>query len=48
MRIIPQYMPFQKLDLINTYVPLRLGKYLAADAFFVFPMAQFMRNLPRE
>lgn len=48
MRIIPQYALFRRLDLINTYVPLWLGKYLAADAFFVFPMAQFMRNLPRE
>lgn len=46
--IIPQYVLFQKLDLINTYVPLLLGKYLAADAFFVFLMVQFMRNLPRE
>ncbi|MET9878304.1 carbohydrate ABC transporter permease [Actinacidiphila glaucinigra] len=46
--IIPQYVLFQRLDLINTYVPLLLGKYLAADAFFVFLMVQFMRNLPRE
>ncbi|MFD8072923.1 carbohydrate ABC transporter permease [Streptomyces sp. NPDC059718] len=46
--IIPQYVLFQKLGLINTYVPLLLGKYLAADAFFVFLMVQFMRNLPRE
>lgn len=45
--IIPQYVLF-RLGLINTYVPLLLGKYLAADAFFVFLMAQFMRNLPRE
>ncbi|WP_329320219.1 carbohydrate ABC transporter permease [Streptomyces sp. NBC_01262] len=46
--IIPQYVLFQKLGLINTYVPLLLGKYLAVDAFFVFLMVQFMRNLPRE
>ncbi|MFI0815636.1 carbohydrate ABC transporter permease [Streptomyces sp. NPDC021098] len=46
--IIPQYILFQKLELINTYVPLLLGKYLAADAFFVFLMVQFMRGLPRE
>ncbi|MCQ8189954.1 carbohydrate ABC transporter permease [Streptomyces rugosispiralis] len=46
--IIPQYILFQKLGLINTYVPLLLGKYLAADAFFVFLMVQFMRGLPRE
>lgn len=46
--IIPQYILFQKLELINSYVPLLLGKYLAADAFFVFLMVQFMRGLPRE
>lgn len=46
--IIPQYVLFQKLGLINTYVPLLLGKYLAVDAFFVFLMVQFMRGLPGE
>ncbi|UYQ60551.1 carbohydrate ABC transporter permease [Streptomyces peucetius] len=46
--LIPQYVLFQKLELINTYVPLLLGKYLATDAFFVFLMLQFMRNLPKE
>ncbi|MEV0092859.1 carbohydrate ABC transporter permease [Streptomyces sp. NPDC050738] len=46
--LIPQYVLFQKLDLINTYTPLLLGKYLATDAFFVFLMMQFMRNLPKE
>lgn len=46
--LIPQYVLFQKMDLINTYTPLLLGKYLAVDAFFVFLMVQFMRNLPKE
>ena len=46
--LIPQYVLFQKLGLINTYTPLLLGKYLAVDAFFVFLMVQFMRNLPKE
>ncbi|KAF4407420.1 carbohydrate ABC transporter permease [Streptomyces lycii] len=46
--LIPQYIVFQKLELVNTYVPLLLGKYLAVDAFFVFLMVQFMRGLPRE
>lgn len=46
--LIPQYVLFQKLELINTYVPLLIGKYLATDAFFVFLILQFMRNLPRE
>jgi len=46
--IIPQYIIFNNLGLVNTFVPLLLGKFLAAEAFFVFLMVQFMRNLPRE
>ncbi len=46
--IIPQYIVFNQLGLVNTYWPLLLGKFLAADAFFVFLMIQFMRGLPRE
>jgi multiple sugar transport system permease protein len=46
--IIPQYIVFQQLGLVDTYVPLLVGKFLAADAFFVFLMVQFMRNLPAE
>ncbi len=46
--LIPQYVVFRNLNLINTYAPLLLGKYLATEAFFVFLMVQFMRNLPKE
>ncbi len=46
--IIPQYIVFNNLGLVNTFVPLLIGKFLAAEAFFVFLMVQFMRNLPRE
>lgn len=46
--IIPQYIIFQQLGLVDTYIPLLIGKFLAADAFFVFLMVQFMRGLPTE
>jgi pectin-derived oligosaccharide transport system permease protein len=46
--IIPQYILYQKLGLVDTYVPLLLGKFLAVEAFFVFLMVQFIRNLPTE
>ncbi|GAA1311917.1 carbohydrate ABC transporter permease [Saccharothrix xinjiangensis] len=46
--IIPQYVVFQRLDLIDTYAPLLVGKFLAAEAFFVFLIVQFIRTLPRE
>jgi len=46
--LIPQYVLFRNMNMINSYTPLLLGKYLATEAFFVFLMMQFMRNLPRE
>ena len=46
--IIPQYMIFRNLGLIDTFLPLLIGKFLATEAFFVFLMVQFIRNLPRE
>ena len=46
--IIPQYIMFQKLDLVDTYVPLILPKFLATEAFFVFLIVQFIRNIPRD
>ncbi|MFC4011614.1 carbohydrate ABC transporter permease [Nonomuraea purpurea] len=46
--IVPQYIMFSELDLINTIWPLVLPKILATDAFFVFLMVQFIRTLPRE
>jgi len=46
--LIPQYMIFRNLGMIDTYWPLLLGKFLATEAFFVFLMVQFIRQLPRE
>ncbi|RDI34441.1 carbohydrate ABC transporter permease [Lentzea flaviverrucosa] len=46
--LIPQYVIFQQLGMVNTFWPLVLPKFLATDAFFVFLMVQFIRSLPRE
>lgn len=46
--IIPQYMLFRSLDLVDTFAPLLVGKFLAAEAFFVFLIVQFIRALPRD
>jgi multiple sugar transport system permease protein len=46
--IIPQYVVFNRLELIDTYVPLLIGKFLAAEAFFVFLIVQFIRTVPHE
>src|SRR5262249_15097427 len=46
--LVPQYVIFQKMGLVNTFWPLILPKFLATDAFFVFLMVQFVRTIPRE
>ncbi|KZE88583.1 carbohydrate ABC transporter permease [Microbacterium sp. TNHR37B] len=46
--IIPQYMLYRNLELVDTFVPLLLGKFLATEAFFVFLIVQFIRALPRD
>ncbi|WP_191561154.1 carbohydrate ABC transporter permease [Metabacillus idriensis] len=46
--VIPQYIMFNQLEWINTYLPLTLPKFLATEGFFIFLMVQFMRSIPRE
>ncbi|HWV50569.1 MAG TPA: carbohydrate ABC transporter permease [Microbacterium sp.] len=46
--IIPQYIIFNELDLVDTFWPLLLPKFLATEAFFVFLLVQFMRQMPRD
>ena len=45
--LVPQYILFNNLDMVNTYWPLILPKFLAVDTFFIFLMVQFIRGLPR-
>lgn len=46
--LVPQYILFNRLGLVDTIVPLVVPHYLAVDAFFVFLMVQFIRGLPRD
>lgn len=46
--VIPQYIMFSSVDLVNTFGPLVIPKFLATDAFFIFLMVQFIRTLPIE
>jgi multiple sugar transport system permease protein len=46
--LVPQYILFNQLGWVNTFIPLILPKFLATDAFFVFLMVQFIRGIPRE
>ena len=46
--LIPQYLLFFQLKLINTYVPLTIGSWLAGNAFMVFLLRQFLLSIPRD
>jgi len=46
--LIPQYLLFLKVGWVDSYLPLIVPKFLATDAFFIFLMVQFFRQLPKE
>jgi multiple sugar transport system permease protein len=46
--IIPQYILFNTLGWVDTFIPLILPKFLATEAFFVFLLVQFIRQMPRD
>ena len=56
--LIPQYVVFLHMPTwlggsvesgwVNTFLPLVVPKFLAADSFFIFLMVQFFRGIPRE
>ncbi len=46
--LVPQYVLFLNLGWVDTYLPLIVPRFLASEAFFIFLMVQFFRQLPRE
>ena len=46
--IVPRYILFNAFGWVGTYLPLLVPRFLAADAFFVFLLVQFIRTLPKE
>jgi multiple sugar transport system permease protein len=46
--VLPQYIVFQNLGVVNTIIPLVLPKFFAVDAFFIFLLVQFIRGIPRD
>lgn len=46
--LVPQYIIFNKMDWINTYLPLIVPKWLSHDSFFILLMVQFIRGIPKE
>ncbi|ONK11866.1 carbohydrate ABC transporter permease [Streptomyces sp. MP131-18] len=45
--LVPQYILFNQLGWVNSFLPLVVPKVMATDAFFIFLMVQFIRALPR-
>ncbi len=46
--LIPQYLLWFFLKMINTYVPLTVGAWLGGGAFMVFLLRQFILSIPRD
>lgn len=46
--LIPQYLLWFKLKMINTYVPLTILAWLGGGAFMVFLLRQFILSIPRD
>jgi multiple sugar transport system permease protein len=46
--LVPRYLMFNSFGWVGSYLPILVPKFLAADAFFVFLLVQFMRGLPKE
>ena len=48
VRLIPQYILFNNLGWINTFLPMIVPAFLGANGFFIFLFTQFMRGLPKD
>jgi multiple sugar transport system permease protein len=46
--ILPQYLVFNQLGWVDTFLPLTVPKFFAVDGFFVYLMTIFIRGLPKE
>lgn len=46
--LIPQYLLWFRLQMINTYVPLTIGAWLGGGAFMIFLLRQFIMSIPRD
>lgn len=46
--MIPLYITFSRLQLVDTFVPLFIGSWLGGGAFYVFLIRQFFMTIPRD
>lgn len=48
VRLIPQYIVFNNLGWIDTFLPLLVPSFFATSGFFIFLLTQFMRGISNE
>lgn len=48
VRLIPQYIVFNNMGWVNTFLPLTVPKFFATEGFFIFLLTQYMRNISNE
>lgn len=46
--LIPQYIMFREMGLLDSYLPIYLPTAFATQGFFVFMLIQFLRGIPRD
>lgn len=46
--VMPMYILWSRLGLLDTYIPLTLPALFAAEGSFVFMLIQFMKGIPKE
>ncbi|WP_141503845.1 carbohydrate ABC transporter permease [Paenibacillus luteus] len=46
--VVPQYILYNKLGFVDSYIPLILPHFFGGGAFFIFLVVQFIRGIPRE
>ena len=46
--VMPRYLMWSKLGLLDTYIPLTLPSLFAEEGMFVFILVQFFKGVPRE
>lgn len=48
VRLIPLYVMFDRIHLVNTFWPLIIPRLLGHDAFYIFLYRQFFRGIPED
>ena len=46
--ILPTYAMWEKIGMLDTYIPLTLPALFACEGVFVFILIQFFKGIPKE